>query len=358
MINTPFLYWTSGKCLYCTSQTRWGYTIACVAPHGNTIRHLLPLRIDGRAEVWPSDKYSIYQDGSISVLAELLLMRVGHFGRISVGKQRIKFVGKKTQPGDTTPNGARSENRGCEEIWTGKMLSQKISEPAQTELAAPFPFAPIKNKILRFCLYKCWLNFVAKRDSYPTSRMNECNASLGKVAIFYASEDNSRCWQKATDETGGAETGFKPHFGLRRFIRMPYGLRNTPGTFQRSMDVILVAVQFQFGLMYIDDNAIFFKSSQVQISHVWTGLNHLRNVGVTLKWWKSRSFTEISSYFWHIIRPRLEIAWRATDAIGRLEEPTTIINLELFFKLHNVFRTFVINFAHIAIFLKASGRKD
>lgn len=49
---------------------------------------------------------------------------------------------------------------------------------------------------------------------------------------------------------------------------MLFGLRHTPGTFRRTMDVIVRSVKWQFGHVYLDDIVVFSETHKEHIDHV------------------------------------------------------------------------------------------
>lgn len=90
--------------------------------------------------------------------------------------------------------------------------------------------------------------------------MKECIAWLGKAQVCLTLVANSAYWQTKLDEQKCEKSTFTLHYGLYRFIRMLFGLKNATSTFQRSMDVIKSKVKKQLVLTYLDDIAIIFKS--------------------------------------------------------------------------------------------------
>ena len=76
---------------------------------------------------------------------------------------------------------------------------------------------------MRFCVDYRKLNAATVRNSHPLARMDECIDSLGDATVFTALDCNSRYWQVEIDEEDRDKTTFASHFGLYRFIRMPFG---------------------------------------------------------------------------------------------------------------------------------------
>lgn len=56
------------------------------------------------------------------------------------------------------------------------------------------------------------------------------------------------------------KTAFNVENGHYEFVRMPFGLKNSPATFQRVMDNILKGLQNKICLVYLDDIIIYSTS--------------------------------------------------------------------------------------------------
>lgn len=191
-----------------------------------------------------------------------------------------------------------------------------------------------KDGTLRFCVDYRRLNALTVRDSYPIPRMDECIDSLADATIFTTLDANSGHWQIEIREEDKDKTTFTSHHGLFRFTRMPFGLKNAPGTFQRVIDVILSQVKWQYALVYLDDVIIFSKSVDEHFSHVSTGLQLFKSAGVSLKLKKCSLFTNKVDYLGHVIRPgKLQVAERTTEAIQGLKEPSTVTGMKSFLGL-------------------------
>lgn len=219
-----------------------------------------------------------------------------------------------------------------------KMFNENMIEPAQTEWDSPIVFASKKDDTFCFCVDSLKSNVVAKRDSYQKPQTDKCIDSLGVATALSTLDAKSGYWQIEIDEADRDKIALTFHQGLYRFIQMPFGLRNAPGTFQQTKDVILSAVKWQSALVYTDDIAVFLKSLEKHMVHVSNVLKLISDADVTLKLKKCRFFAKNIDYLEHVIRQRrLEITSHTTDAIRKLQLPTFLTKIGFFHGVCNVF---------------------
>ena len=151
------------------------------------------------------------------------------------------------------------------------MLKMGVIEEAKCEWASPIVFVPKPDGSMRFCVDYRRLNQMTVRDSYPIPRMDECIDSLGDASVCTNLDANCGYWQIEIDEADRDKTTFTSHHGLYRFVRMPFGLKNAPGTFQRAADVIQSKVKWQSAHVYLDDVIVYSKT----VSEHYLSLIHI-----------------------------------------------------------------------------------
>jgi hypothetical protein len=238
------------------------------------------------------------------------------------------------------------------------MLKAEVIEPATSEWASPIVLVAKPDGSARFCVDYRKLNAITVRDSYPLPRMDECIDSLGDAKIFTTLDCNSGYWQIPVRPEDREKTTFTSLEGLYLFLRMPFGLRNAPVTFQRFVDITLSGLTWKSCLVYLDYIIFFSKTSAEHMAHLDAVLHLLYCAGLTLNLKKCYFLKDTVDYLGHVIRPgQLSVADKNTSALKDMTHPTTQTDLCSFLGLCNVYRRFVKGFVKIAAPLNILLRK-
>jgi hypothetical protein len=268
----------------------------------------------------------------------------GHLGTVKATSHRIEILtgAKKIH---SQPYRAVHRARAAEKEEIDKMVAQGVIEPATCEWASPIVLVPKPDGSLRFCVDYRKLNAITVPDTYPLPRMDECIDSLGEADIFTTLDCNSGYWQIPVHPEDREKTTFTSHFGIYQFLRLPFGLRNAPATFQPAIYIILSGIRWKTCLVYLDDVIVFFSNRAPHLSHVNELLTLLRDAGLSPKLKKCHFFAETVHYFGHVIRPgRLEVAEKNTGALKTARLPKTQTEVRSFLGLCNIYRRFVPHF--------------
>lgn len=121
------------------------------------------------------------------------------------------------------------------------MLFHNVVELAQSKWVAPIAFAPRKDGFLRFCVNYKKLKDQTRCDSYLIPWIEECVDSLRKAVVFSSIDASSGYRKVQIEDEDQNKTAFASRHGLYRFVPLPFGLKNAPGTSQRTMDAILAS---------------------------------------------------------------------------------------------------------------------
>lgn len=102
---------------------------------------------------------------------------------------------------------------------------------------------------------------------------------LGKSTYFTTLDLASGFHQIEDNQKDNQKTAFSVDNGHYEYVRMPFGLKNAPSTFQRVTDDVLKDLQGRVCLVYMDDIIIFSTGLQEHIKGLkseWR-IDHLVN---------------------------------------------------------------------------------
>jgi hypothetical protein len=184
--------------------------------------------------------------------------------------------------------------------------------------------------------------------------MDECIDSLGDAVVFTTLDSNIGYWHIPVHSEGRDKTTFASHYGIYRFLQLPFGLWNAPATFQRAIDIILSEVKWKTCLVYLVDVIVFYFPRQAHLEHVNEALTLLGNSELSFRLKKCHLFSDTVDYLGHVIRPgRLGVAENNTTAMRTAPLPRTQTELRSFLGLCNVYRRFVPHLSTLAAPLNA-----
>lgn len=164
-----------------------------------------------------------------------------------------------------------------------KMLRREVLDHVQSEWASLIVFAPKKDGLLRLSIDYRKLNVVMVKDAYPIPRVDECLDPLGEVGIFSMFDARFGNWEIEIDDGDNDKTTFASHYGLYRFLRFQFGLKNALSSFQRAMYIIMSTGKWHFALVYLENVDIFFRSLEENMDHLRTVLRLMSSARVSLK---------------------------------------------------------------------------
>ena len=240
-----------------------------------------------KKRAWEEDVHIGAEDSTVrseimDMLSEFKDMWSGCLGKIDATKHGIELK-PGARPIYQAPHRAGPIARQKEKKKMDRMLRAGVIEPTSAGWASSVVFVPKKDGTMRFCVEYGKLNVVTVRDSYPLPRMDECMDSLGDATVFTTLDCNSGYWQVEIAKEDRDKTTFASHSGLYRFLRMPFGLKNAPATFQRAVDIIVSRVKWETALVYFDDVIVYLRTVTEHMAHVREVLRLLHTEGVSLK---------------------------------------------------------------------------
>nr|GEU69693.1 reverse transcriptase domain-containing protein [Tanacetum cinerariifolium] len=127
------------------------------------------------------------------------------------------------------------------------------------------------------------------------------------------------------------KTTFTCPYGTFAYRRMPFGLCNAPGTFQRCMMAIFYDMIVKSMEVFMDVLSVFGNSFQSCLSHLEKMLKRYEDTNLCLNWEKSQFMVKKGIVLDHKISKKgIEFDKSKVDVITKLPHPTTVKGIRSF----------------------------
>lgn len=230
-----------------------------------------------------------------------------------------------------------------------KLLDAGLVANSQSAYAAPALLVKKKDKSWRLVIDYKKLNSVTIKDNYPLPNMELTLQILGRGYSYFSKIDlRSGFWQLPIDPKDRFKTAFTTPFGLFEWLVLPQGLRNSPPTFQRTMNRVLSSCS-EFSLVYLDDIVIYSCTFDEHLVHIEKVLSALKEHNLTLAPAKCELAKQSIEYLGHVISSKTiaPLPDRIKSIIS-LPEPKTLTQANKFIGSLSWYRKFIPAFATIA----------
>lgn len=244
------------------------------------------------------------------------------------------------------------------------MLDQNIIRPSNSPWSSPIWIVPKKldasmKRKWRIVIDYRKLNEKTIGDRYPLPNINDLLDKLGRCQYFSTLDLASGFHQIEMAEEDIPKTAFNTDNGHYEFLRMPFGLRNSPATFQRCMDNILRGIQNEICLVYLDDIIIFSTSLQEHIHRLRQVFDRLRQYQFKIQLDKSEFLRKEVAYLGHIVTPQgVKPNPDKIKSIQNFPIPKNTKQIKGFLGLLGYYRKFIKDFAKITKPLTKCLKKD
>ncbi|KAL2098372.1 hypothetical protein ACEWY4_007579 [Coilia grayii] len=183
----------------------------------------------------------------------------------------------------------------------GELLDSGVIRTSCSPYSSPIVVVQKRDGSIRLCVDYRQLNVRTRKDAFPLPRIEESLDALSGASLFSTLDLASGYNQVLVAEKDKPKIAFCTPFGLFEFNRMPFGLCNTPGTFQRLMERIFGDECFQSLLLYLDDIVVFSSTFDSHVKRLDLVLTRLQQYNLKLKLKKCHFFQSEVKYLGHII---------------------------------------------------------
>lgn len=244
-----------------------------------------------------------------------------------------------------------------------RMLKLKIIEPSNSEWGAPCILVrkPPENGVEqppRFVVDYRGLNSVTRSDGYPIPSVANVLDSVSQGKVFGRCDLASGYWQIPLRKQDQPKSAFCTHVGLYHFLRLPFGMKTAPSTFQRILNTVFADYLHRWLIAYVDD-LITWAQTQREALHQYSLLLE-RAVQVNIQFKPSKCVffaTEIELLGHYVNQAGRKPNSRGIEAITAMNSPANITQLKQFLGLCGYFRDYVPNMSNHTLALRQLLKK-
>ncbi|CAC5407335.1 unnamed protein product [Mytilus coruscus] len=205
------------------------------------------------------------------------------------------------------------------------------------------------------------LNRLTKIYTQSLPNLSDVLDTLGeKQAQTYSVCDMRQgFWQLELDEQSKEKTAFMTHRGQYEFNRLPYGLANSPATFNMIMNEVIRDLNWKSALVYVDDILIYSKNFEEHLCHLAALFDKLIEANLKLKPSKCQFACKEVQYLGHIItKEGIAVDPEKTASVHSFAAPKNVKEVRMFLGLCNYYRKFIHNYSKITSPLNQLLHKD
>nr|GEU66707.1 reverse transcriptase domain-containing protein [Tanacetum cinerariifolium] len=283
-------------------------------------------------------------------------------------------------------NHQKWSSRNCHPIWSAeseegqpkihdvikkeveKLLDAGLIYPiSDSPWVSPVHYVPKKggmtvikndeNELVPTRLVTCWrvcidyrkLNKATRKDHFPLPFMDQMLERLAGNEYYCFLDGFSGYFQVPIDPKDQEKTTFTCPYGTFAYKRMPFGLCNAPGTFQRCMMAIFHDMIEQTMEVFMDDFLVFGNSFSTCLTNLERMLKRCEDTKLALNWEKSHFMVKEGIVLGHKISKKgIEVDKAKIKVISKLPHPTTVKRIRSFLGHAGFYRRFIKDFSKIS----------
>ena len=170
-----------------------------------------------------------------------------------------------------------------EEKVIQQLQKQGVIRKSTSPWASPIYLVRKKSGKVRPCVDYRKLNEITKKDAFPLPRISDCLDASADAKHYSTFDLTSGFHQISIQEQDIEKTAFCTKNGLFEYLTIPMGLTNSPGVFQRLMEIVLRGLQWHTCLIYLDDVLVFGSNFDEHMDRVREVLSRIRGAELKLK---------------------------------------------------------------------------
>ena len=230
------------------------------------------------------------------------------------------------------------------------LLDSKVIRKSSSPFSSNVVICRKKDNKLRMCIDYRQLNQRTKKDAYALPRIEEILNALSGNKYFSILDMKSGYHQIEVLEKHKERTAFTVGpLGFYEFNRLPFGLSNSPATYQRLMENCLGDLHLNICFIFLDDLIIFSQTYEEHLQRLELVFNKLRESGLKLSPKKCSLFMEKVKYVGHIVSEEgIETDPDKVQKVLDWPTPKSPEEIRRFIGFIGYYRKFIPNFSKIS----------
>ncbi|GKF37846.1 reverse transcriptase domain-containing protein, partial [Tanacetum coccineum] len=193
------------------------------------------------------------------------------------------------------------------------------------------------------------LNNATRKDYFPLPFMDQILERLAGNKYYCFLDGFSGYFQIPIDPQDQEKTTFTCPYRTFAYRRMPFGLCNAHGTFQRYMVAIFRDMIEKTMEVFMDDFLVFGDSFSSCLSHLDMMLKGCEDTNLVLNWEKCHFMVKEGIVLGHkISKNGIEVDRAKVDVIAKIPPSTTVKGIRSFLGHTSFYRRFIEDFSKIA----------
>ena len=227
------------------------------------------------------------------------------------------------------------------------LLENDFIEPSQSNYSSPCILVPKSNGTYRMCTDYRKVNSVTKTYSFPIPRIDDCIDKVGNSKYVTKFDLLKGFWQVPLTDRAKEVSAFATPHGLYQYKVMPFGMKNSPATFQRLVNNVICGLDGCDA--YIDDVIIYSDSWNDHLQRIRNFFDRLSKAKLTVNLAKTEFCHATVTFLGHLVgQGQVKPLEAKVSAISEFPVPKCKRQLMRFLGMAGYYRKFCKNFSDIA----------
>ena len=231
------------------------------------------------------------------------------------------------------------------------LKSGVIEETSSSGWCSPVVLVRKKDGTFRFAINYKKLNSVTKPLMFPMVRFDEVliNFAETKPRIFSILDLRQAYFQMGVDSDSQEKTTFAAHGQSQyKFLRLPFGLSNSPVSFSLLMARVLKGALLKYAVAYLDDLLCYSSDFESHMAHLRDIFTRLRSANLRLHPKKCQFAVGKVSYLgYNVSAEGIQMQEDKIKAIREFKPPRNVKETRMFIGYCSFYRRFVAGFSRI-----------